>query len=250
MLGAILPLFVVTVILGVFAFLRLRQGATLAGQESQYGHARAGAVAQRMGVTLLTGDPAFNFYLNPRLRRGSEALYGGVLGNVGKKLEPECVVRMEGTPGGRRVELLYHDRMKLEEGVLDRTLHTWLDARLTVAVHGAFPVFEVHTRHPSPHVPIEPRTTLPLQSFRDAALDAALVLKCAHPEVGPVIGPALRILGQLQYVHVLGHEGTLVFQYTAMASMGMGDADKTLLALDQMARALEQVAAGSPRASG
>jgi hypothetical protein len=249
MMGVLLPIFVVVTVSVVFAVLRMRQGAALAGQENQYAHARAGAVAQRMGITLLTGDPAFNFYLNPRLRRGAEALYGNALSNMGKKLEPECMVRMEGSPGGRRVELVYHDRMKLDEGVLDRTLHTWLDARLTVAVHAAFPELEVHTRHPNPQVPIEPRTTLLLQSFGDAALDAALVLKCADPRVGPVIGPALRILGQLQYVHIVGHGPALVFQYTQMASMGMGDADKTLVAMDAMARALEQAAAGSASAS-
>jgi hypothetical protein len=55
------------------------------------------------------------------------------------------------------------------------------------------------------------------------------------------------LLGQTQYVHILGQEGALVFRYSQMASMGMGDADKALPAMDEMARAIEQAAAAIPR---
>lgn len=243
MLSAIIPVLVVSAVFAVFAVLRSRQASLLAGQETQYAHARAGAVAQRMGVTLLTGDPQFNFYLNPRVRQGGEALYGNVVSDLGKKLDPECMVRMEGSPAGRRVELLYHDRMRLDSGALERTLHTWLDARLTVAVHAPFPEFEIHTRHPSEHAKLAPQTTLPLQSFGDATLDAALVLKCADARLGPIVAPVLRLLGQYAYVHLLGREHALVFVFTQMATMGMGDADKLLPALDATARALEQASA-------
>jgi hypothetical protein len=244
MLSALLPFLVVSAVVAAFAVMRMRQGQVLSGQEAQYPHARAGAVAQRMGLTLITGDPEFNFYMNPRLRQGGEALYGNVLSNAGKKLAPECMVRMEGSPAGRRVELLYHDRMKLESGALDKTLHTWVDARLTVAVQAPFPELEIHTRNPSDYVKLAPQTSLPPQSFGDAALDAVLVLKCVDARVGPVLAPALRLMAQHQYVHVLGRERALVFTFTQMATMGMGDADKLLVTLDAMARALEQAAAG------
>jgi hypothetical protein len=244
MLAALIPVLVISIVLGAFAVMRIRQGNALAGQEAQYAHARAGAVAQRMGVTLVTGDPDFNFYLNPRLRQGGEALHGNFLSNAGKRLAPECMVRMEGSPGGRRVELLYHDRMKLETGVLEKTLHTWLDARLTVAVHAPFPEFEILTRNPSQYLKLSPQTSLPPQSFGDAALDGVLVLKCIDARVGPVVAPALRLMAQHQYVHIVGRDGVLVFTFTQMATMGMGDADKLLVTLDAMARALEQAAAG------
>ena len=69
MLSAIIPVLVVSAVFAVFAILRNRQASLLAGPETQYAHARAGAVAQRMGVTLLTGDPQFNFYTGSARRR-------------------------------------------------------------------------------------------------------------------------------------------------------------------------------------
>jgi hypothetical protein len=241
LMQALIPLIVVAVVLSVMAFMRFRQGAVMGNMENQYAHARAGAVAQRMGLQLVAGDPNFHFYINPRLKQGHEALYGN------KAIAPECVVQMQGMPAGRRVEMLYHDHMELEKGLLERTLHTSFDARLTVAVNAPFPAFEVHTRNPNEYVKLVPQLALPPQTLGDAALDQALVLKAADPRIGPVIGPALRLLGQTQYVHILGQEGALVFRYTQMASMGMGDADKALPAMDEMARAIEQAAAAIPR---
>lgn len=241
---AILPLIIVLAAVGFMFVLRARQGQTLSGMENQYAHARAAAVAQRMGAAVTAGEPDFNFYMNPRRRDGGQALYGNAVSNLGKTLQPEYTLRIEGAPSGRRVELLYQDRMQLDSGVLEKTLHTWLDARLTVAVSAPFPEFELHTRNPAANVELTPQTTLPAQSLGDPALDAILTLKSGDPRIGPVLAPALRTLYQKDYVHILGQGGALVFRYSNATTMSMGDADKLLPTMDAAARAIEQAAAG------
>lgn len=239
---AIVPLIVVVVVVAVMVFMRSRQGATLTAMDQQYAHARAGALAQRMGLALTAGEPEFNFYMNPRRREGGQALYGNAISNVGKTLQPEYTVRIEGAPNGRRVELLYHDKMNLESGVLEKTLHTWLDARLTVAVGAPFPAFEVHTRNAKPNVELTPETTLAPQSFGDPAVDGLLVLKSGDARMGPALAPALKQLYQTDYVHILGRDGVLTFRYSNATTMSMGDADKLLPTLDAAARAIEDAA--------
>ena len=242
-MGSMMP-FVWVVIMIVFVggtFLwRKRQMGALAGMEAKDAHARAGAVAQRMGLTIVSGDPGFNFYHTGRWQDLGKAMSRNVLSRPDR---PDIEIRMQGQPGGRPVELIYIDRLRVKDNVLSREVHRWWDARLVVGVGAPFPDFEVVTRNPNEYCRPEPQLALAPQSFGDAMLDSQLMLKTGDARIGPVLADALRLLASLHYVHVIGQGGVLTFRCTEMAAMMLGDGEKILLSLDEAARSIEKAAA-------
>lgn len=239
------------VIMGVFlggSFLyRRRMTGVMAGNEVKDAHARAGNVAQRMGLTVVTGDPNFNFYHTGRWQDVGQAMSRNVLSRPSR---PDIEVRLEGTPGGRRVELIYVDRMRVEDHLLSRDVLRSLDMRIVVAVNAPFPDFEIYTRNPNQMMQPQPRLALPPQSFGDAMLDSQLILKTNDPRIAPPIADPIRTISGDHYVHVIGQGGVLTFRATEYAAMAFGDGDKLLFALDATARAIESAASAHLAARG
>lgn len=224
---------------GIAFWMRRRGAGNMAEMEAKDAHARAGEVARRMGLTLVAGNPTFNFFHTGRWKDVGEAMKGGMLGGPDR---PDIEIRMQGTPGGRRVELIYVDRLRVEKNVLSREVHRWLDMRLVVAVDAPFPDFEVHIRNPNPSMRPEPQLTLAPQSFGDSMLDATLVLKTNDVRIAAAIADGMRLFDPNYYVHVIGKDGVLTFRCTEMAGMSFGNGDKLLLALDAVARGIEAAA--------
>jgi hypothetical protein len=202
--------------------------------ESDHAYARAGAVAERLGLELVEGDPNTNF------------VYARALGTKRSGVMPEVRVRLEGAPGGRHTAIHYYDRTDVAHGVLQTTHTTHIDARIVVAVHEAFPAFEVMMKdygHFAAHV--RPQLRANPCPTGDAQLDGLLQVKCADPRVAPVIAEGLRSFLGSQYVHIIGMEGTLTFQCTAVTTSFLGTADQVHLALVEMAESLERVSRGA-----
>ncbi|MFO0684551.1 MAG: hypothetical protein U0234_21025 [Sandaracinus sp.] len=225
---------------GATYFYRQRMMGAAAATEQQHTEARAGAVAQRMGLALVQGDPNFNFYYTNRWQDLGQAMSRNVLSRPSR---PDIELRMEGTPGGRRVELVYVDRLRVEDNLLSRDVMRWLDMRLIVGVQAPFPDFEVTLRTPNEYMRPEPQLALPPASFGDPMLDTVLALKTNDPRIAPAIAEGMRLFAGEHYVHVIGARGVLTFRCTDMSAMAFGHGDKLLLAMDAAARGIEQAAA-------
>src|SRR5262245_17585171 len=75
---------------------RQRAMGALGKAEEKDAHARAGNVAQRMGLTLTSGFPNFNFYHTGRWQDLGQAMSRNVMSTPQR---PDIDVRMQGTPG-------------------------------------------------------------------------------------------------------------------------------------------------------
>lgn len=231
---------VMVLFLGGSFLWRQRMMGALGKAEEKDAHARVGNVAQRMGLTVVAGDPSFNFYHTGRWQDLGQAMSRNVLS---KPSRPDIEVRMQGTPGGRRVEVVYVDRVRVADHLLEREVSRWLDLRLVVEVKAPFPEFEVVTRNPQAHIAPIPQLAVPPVSFGDPMLDQQLVLKTNDPRIAAPIAEGMRILSSNWYVHVIGQNGTLTYRFVEMAAMALGDGEKLLLGLDAVARGIEQAAA-------
>lgn len=242
-MGTLMPFVYVIVMFGFVGatfWWRRKQMAGMATAEADNAHARVGAVAQRMGLQVVAGDPNFNFYYTNRWQDVGQAMSRNVLQ---KPARPDIEVRMQGTPGGRRVEVVYVDRLRVEDHILEREVHRYLDMRLVVEVKAPFPDFEVLTRNVQSGIAPIPQLPHPPISFGDPMLDQQLILKSQDPRIAAPIAEGFRVLSTNWYVHVVGQGGTLTFRFVEMAAMALGDGDKLLFGLDAVARGIEQAAA-------
>lgn len=196
-----------------------------------------------MGLAVVAGDPMFNFYHTGRWKDLGQAYSRNVLSTPSR---PDIELRLAGSPGGRRVEVIYVDRMRVQDHLLEREINRYLDLRLVVEVKAPFPEFEVLTRNPQSYYAPIPQLTHPPVSFGDPMLDQALVLKTVDARIGPAIAEGMRLLSTMGYVHVIGQGGTLTYRFIEMAAMSLGDGDKLLFGLDAAARGIEKAAAGYP----
>lgn len=231
-------LFILVFVGGSFIW-RQRQMAGLAQAEKNDSHARAGEVAARMGLCVVEGNPEFNFFHTGRWQDLGQAMSKNVLVRPDR---PDIVVHLQGSPGGRAVEVHYFDRLRVKDNITSREVHRTFDARLVVGVLAPFPDFEVHSRNPNDYARPKPELALPPVSFGDPMLDSALVLKSADARVAPAIAEGMRALASEWYVHVIGQGGKLTFRFVEHSATLLGQGDKFLLALDQVARGLEQAA--------
>lgn len=217
---------------GLVVFFMFYNKKRMAAAEAQTANARAGELAQRMGLQLVQGDPMTNLAM------------ARVLTQTNKGEVPEVHVRLEGSPGGRYTELEYYERTKVDTGFTSSTITTWLTAHLTVAVRSPFPAFEVVLKDAKYFASeLKPKLVAPPTPFGDPALDKTLLLKTQDPRVAPVIAEPLRAVTAWGWVHIHGEDGKLTFHCTKMTVGYLGMADQIQFILDEMAKNLEQAAA-------
>jgi hypothetical protein len=212
-----------------FFFMRSRMKNMLTKGEAQNAAYRAGEVAKRIGLEVTQGDPNINFaYARSLLTKGD----GGM---------PEVHVRLEGAPGGRHGEVVYYERKEVDTGFTSTTYTTYFDGHISVEVRAPFPEFEIVLRSPpswvgSPKL----KSSAPVQSFRDAALDKHYILRAADARVAPVIAEGMRSLMTQQFVHVYGNGKSVTFAFTVETLGHLCLADQIYFALDQLAVSLDQ----------
>lgn len=198
------------------------------------------AVAERLGLALVEGDPELNLYYfqQPSLDFARRAV---------------C----EGRPYGRPARLLLVDGQTTDERLFSRVRTVSFGCFLEVACPVSFPPFEVALRAPSeyltPPVFLDDVPGLREIGTGDPALDAALRVVSTDPRVGPVLAPALRVLAGQSYVHLAGASGTLTISFGRYALPYLAMApEEQLLALETAACALEgrPAPAAAPAARG
>jgi len=220
------------VIGGLVVFFMVFNKKRLVAAEAQSANARAGELAQRMGLEVVQGDPMTNL------------MYARALNTKNTGEMPEVHVRLEGSPGGRFTEVEYYERVKIDRGVTSTTITTWLTAHVAVKVRSPFPAFEVLLKNPKMYASeVKPKITAPPTPFGDPGLDAVLVLKTQDPRVAPVITEALRGVVGWGWVHIHGEGDKLLFHCTKLTATYVGIADQIQFVLDEMAKSLEQAAA-------
>jgi hypothetical protein len=166
--------------------------------------ARAGALAQRLGLQLERGDPGFNLQHAP----------------VGA-LEHQAVdVLLRGAPHGVPLEIVYF--RKVEDATTgwqafagERTTKIQWDCRITAHMAANIGRFEIRLR--APNAACRVRSYFgddppPARSFADLELDRVLVIGADDPDVAMRLASLVRTVATMQYVHIVGERGRVSFE--------------------------------------
>jgi hypothetical protein len=219
-------IFVALVLIGtavLFIVQRKRLGQALVDNADK----SIGAIASRLGLAVVEGDPGTNllYFQQPA-------------GDFERK------IRLAGQPYGRATTFLIVDGQKTEELLVARRITRRYACILDVQTNVAFPAFEVSLRKPNeylvPDLGFAERTDLHEVSTGDAQLDALFRVRAADPRLGRALVPSLILLTSHLYVHMAG-EGNRV--WSALTRMGLPyfsyAPEEILLSLETAACALE-----------
>lgn len=210
----------------------LRGRSKIAGYDQQYANYRAGNLAQRLGLTLLQGDPTFNVFItqaNVDVNRGPK-----------DKQPLHIELRAAGAPQGVPLEFVYLYRVEQDTGFAQVTWRTWFDCRLTARTKQPFPPFEVITRQP-PVTPIAQTLALPPLPTGNALVDTTYLVTTQEPGMAQVLGELLVgfVTFQNSGVHLIGDGTSVSFVMEQSKSPLLANA---LYYAEQMATELSQLA--------
>lgn len=196
-----------------------------------------GVLSQRWQLQLLEGDPAYNLFISEHDNDVARATpsFAGMTGNTVARTG-----RMQGEHRGHPVRFEFYDQTKIDRGVVETTYARAYTCALSVGVNAAFPPFEIVLRNENQYFRVERRLAGPAQSFGQHALDATLVLSSPDARIGAVLAPVIGPLIAMQYVHVLGGNGTVQFVMAPLStSSGLYYAESLLQVLLAVADVLE-----------
>ncbi|HEX7666429.1 MAG TPA: hypothetical protein VF407_18010 [Polyangiaceae bacterium] len=188
----------------------------------------AGGIAQKLGLSVLEGDPSTNFLYLMQPGRGSF----------------ERVLRLSGAPQGRQVDFFFTDGRKIDNYIVAvRRTNMW-GCELSVVVNANVPDFEIVLRQPpqylEPHRLMTDRKDLVMAATGQPQLDQTFWIAAADPRVAQVLAPALPYLASFAFVHVVGSQGRLTTFFTQFGLPYFSAAPETFVyALDAMACVLE-----------
>lgn len=200
----------------IYSFIARRKGLAATG------HVTVGAVAGRLGLQVVEGDPSLNLYY---------------LSQPGRDYRRN--IRLEGAPQGRRMRWDFTDGIRHQDFlvVVKRTT-TW-GCFLVVEAGVAFPEFEITLRAPNEYlVPETMLGHLPEAPTGDPSVDQTFCIRVADPRWAPALAPVARALAGQLYVHVVGQGGSIMMPITRMGLPYFAHA------AEQYAYALEVAACG------
>jgi hypothetical protein len=170
------------VALGYVLFMRSQHKKKTQEYDEQYANFRAGQLAQRLGLQLLKGDPAFNFmvtYANQAVARGA---------TDDKAINID--IEMAGTPFGVPLGFRYLYRVERESGFNSTTYKTWFNCRMSASAKLAFPPFEVTSRNTSLGRIVREQA-LPEAPTHNPAVDAEFLVATHEPALAQLLGQLL-----------------------------------------------------------
>ena len=182
----------------------LKGRSKIAGYDQQYANYRAGNLAQRLGLTLVQGDPTFNVFItqaNVDVDRGPK-----------DKQPLHIELRAQGAPQGVPLEFVYLYRVEQDTGFAQVTWRTWFECRLTARAKQPFPPFEVITRQP-PVTPIAQTLALPPAATGNPLVDKVYLVTTQEPGMAHVLGELLPgfVTFQNSGIHLVGDGTTISF---------------------------------------
>jgi hypothetical protein len=200
MLGPSMPMYyyfapVLVVALLVWQFAMRRKGLA----DTKY--ATVGALAQRLGLSVVQGDPKLNLYYLSKPN-----------GNYKRTVE------LSGMPNGRPLHWEFTDGSKKRDFlVLIKITTTW-GCYFTARVGVPFPAFEVTLRNPNEYLVPQPmQPNLPEAYTGDHQIDSHYRIAIADPRWAPALLPVLRTLQSELYVHLVGSGDTIMIPLTRYA---------------------------------
>jgi hypothetical protein len=213
------PLILIVATLSFAIWQRTRRKAAMANSVQH----TLGSIAQRLGLALVEGDPNLNFMYFERP-------------NFAYKRR----LKLQGTPGGRRVEFLLVDSVEntLNAVVYRETTYSWA-CHLVLTTNVPLPDFEVVRRNPNqylrPDRALDP-SRVPAIPTGNASLDQIFEVLCPDPRVGPAVANALGVIASLEYVHFFGRGNCIIGRFTRFGLPYFAHSAETyLLALQTMA---------------
>jgi hypothetical protein len=184
-------------------FLVMRQ-KRIATNDQQYSNYRAGELAQRLGLQLVSGDPGFNLFI---IHTDQQVLTGPT---DNKPIDVN--VRMAGSPQGVPLELIYVYNVTQQTGFDVIRRETLFDCRMIAHTRQPFPSFEVVSRTTAMG-PIQQVLPLPAVATGNPTVDAAYLVATGEPRVAQLLGTLLPGFAQLDQnrngIHLVG-EGTSI----------------------------------------
>jgi hypothetical protein len=178
-------------------FFVVRQKKQLKAYDQQYSNYRAGELAQRLGLSLVQGDPLFNLFIrqaNVDVQRGPA-----------DKRPIHIEVRAHGAPHGAPLEFLYLYRVEQETGFNTVTWRVWFECRLNAQARQPFPPFEVLSRN-TPLGPIAQTQSLAPLPSGNPDVDRDYVIATREPAMAALLGQVLPQFSAFQSsgVHLVG----------------------------------------------
>lgn len=168
---------------------------------------QAGAIAQRLGMRVVRGDPNTNLFVN-----------GAGLAN--QRYDVHVTGERQGVP----LEIVYFKEVWTETGILTTTVHRQWEGRLTALTQAAFGHFEVTLRQPQQWNGVRSffANPMPELSTGDPRTDSLLRVTGDNPAIAGALGGLLAPLTRLNYVHVVGRPGQISF-LMSHSSAGRGN---------------------------
>jgi hypothetical protein len=201
---------VVILMIVAFAYTYFRRQQGYKKVQEQYGHLTAGGVAQRLGLTLQSGEPDLNLMLAfAQHAQAKDVKEGGFLSKSSQK---ETRIVMSGRPDGRDTIFVYGQSTEKAADLGGTKVTRKLEFHLTTAVNAPFDEFEVFLRK-APMAGLEVKGVLayPDQKIGDAELDQLLIFRSRNPALGASLKEILRPLAKQSYLHLVGQHGQISY---------------------------------------
>lgn len=167
---------------GYMFFMRNRFKQKTAESDQQYSSYRAGELAQRLGLQLVKGDPAFNFMVT----HANAAIARGATDSQAVHID----IELSGSPFGVPLSLLYLNRQERDTGFSSTTYKSWFDCRMTATSKQPFPPFEVTSRR-TPMGAIVKQQAFPELPTGNPAVDAEFQVTTHEPGLAQLLGQVL-----------------------------------------------------------
>ena len=216
-----------------------RRQSLLAGTSSM----RAGEVASQLGMALVKGNPSFHLFADATPSTGAS---GALLSGTPFPYEgPASEILARGALDGRATELHFYAKASAGVrigGVIGREIEIERKCRLSIAPRALVPDFELVLREPQAGAEAQRvHTSLPALRFGAARIDQRYQLFGASIDVARRLAPAMSVLDDQTYVHVVGEEGRVSMPFTLGAIYLLASGPRTFLQkLDIVARAFEE----------
>ncbi|MBN1612403.1 MAG: hypothetical protein JW940_37580 [Polyangiaceae bacterium] len=221
----------------VVAYMLVMRYKRVTTSDQQYSNYRAGELAQRLGLQLLSGDPGFNLFI---IHTDQQVLNGPT-----DKKPVDVNIKMAGSPQGVPLELIYVYNVTQKTGFDVIRRETLFDCRMIAHTRQPFPSFEVLSRNTAMG-PIQQILPLPAVPTGNPIVDAAYLVATGEPRLAQLLGTLIPGFAQLDQnrngIHLVGEGTSISFvmqQNTApLVANALYYAESMAMNLSQVAKAV------------
>jgi hypothetical protein len=214
--------------------MRKRQAASLDEGNANY---RAGALAERLGLTLAKGDPAYNLFI--------PMSNAGVMSGPKDGKAVEVDILMQGSRDNVPLRLRYYLRKEKQTDYIESVIRwtTWFDCNMSAEAKQPFPEFEVTSRATSTG-PITRTLKCPEARTGEPEVDSTYLVATAEPAMAKLLAEYVGAFAAFKVggVHLVGDGKTVSFvmrhDKSVMVGYGLYDAEAMADGLVAIARAV------------